>query len=98
MTTMQECVDSQLRVRAWIELERNTYANVKYPPTKIDWTAEQGEEWVMQYVHRATVLGWDNPLGRQALAKALMTLTNLVELTVRRDGPLPVASGDIKEW
>ncbi len=47
---------------------------------------------------RAVVLGLDNPLGRQGLAKALRTLLAWTESTVRTCGPLPAGgrpSGEI---
>ena len=53
------------------------------------------------YLHRATVLGLDNPGGRQALAKAAMVVIAAVESSVRVYGPLPEpghTSGEIVEW
>lgn len=53
---------------------------------------------VYQYVKRAEVLGLDNPLGRQAIAKALSTMFGLVERVVEVYGELPppgVSSGNL---
>lgn len=51
---------------------------------------------INMYLHRAGVLGLDNPLGRQALGKALTTVFMCVESVQRHYGPLPspgVSSG-----
>jgi hypothetical protein len=56
---------------------------------------------VTQYFWRANVLGLDNPSGRQALAKAYMTLGGAVESMIRSYGPLPEPghpSGEVREW
>ena len=53
------------------------------------------------YLHRAHVLGLDNPNGRQALAKAAMVVIAAVESATRVYGPLPEpghTSGEIVEW
>jgi hypothetical protein len=59
----------------------------------------EGGWWTRQletYYHRARVLGIENQVGRQALAKFVATGCGLVESTIRLFGPLPragVASG-----
>ena len=56
---------------------------------------------INQYLHRANVLGLENPNGRQALAKAAMVCIAAVESAVRVFGPLPEpghSSGEIMEW
>jgi hypothetical protein len=88
-----------IEVAAWLEGER-AYAEGKWAPGYVDdsITAEEYEGWVMQYLHRAIVLGVENPLGKQALAKALRTCLAFTESVVRRFGPLPdpgVPSGEI---
>lgn len=87
------------QVADWLEAERE-YAEGKWTPETVDnsITPERYKEWVEQYMSRAIVLGLDNPLGRQALAKALRTLQGWVESTVRTQGPLPpggLPSGEI---
>ena len=86
-------------VKAWLDGER-AYAEAKWEPEKVDAiTPEEYEGWVMQYLHRAIVLGVENPNGKQALGKALRTLTGMTESIVRRHGDLPapgVPSGEIQ--
>jgi len=51
------------------------------------------------YIHRANVLGLDNPLGRQALAKFAATACGLLESAIRIYGSLPspgVPSGEVR--
>jgi hypothetical protein len=53
---------------------------------------------VYQYVKRAEILGLDNPLGRQAIAKGLSTMFGLVERVIEVYGELPppgVSSGNL---
>jgi hypothetical protein len=88
-------------VQAWLNGER-AYAEGKWPTGHVDETItpDRYKEWVEQYMHRALVLGLDNPLGRQAQAKALRTLLAYTESVVRRFGPLPAAgvpSGELVE-
>lgn len=89
---------SRLAVAHWLEAERD-YAEHKWTPQQTDeLTADQYEQWVGNYLHRAIVLGVENPLGRQALAKALRTLQAITESVVRKHGELPMAgvpSGEI---
>lgn len=99
-------------VAAWLEAEYE-YATGKWPETTTDLIlvghhdepdlngvgpGSEYRRWVLQYMHRAHVLGLDNPLGRQALAKALRTLMACTETTVRLYGPIPpagVSSGNL---
>lgn len=66
--------------------------------------AEDSWWWrqITQYVQRARLFGLDTPQGRQALAKATMTMRGCVEASVRVYGPLPEpghSSGTIiMEW
>mgnify|MGYP001069442799 CR=1 FL=1 len=46
---------------------------------------------VLMYLQRSRVLGYDNPLGRQALGKALSTLFAMVKGVAREFGELPPA-------
>lgn len=97
----------------WLEwLSRESeYASAKYDDSRPDHDAfmkTQGvgpESWwrdqLLQYVHRAHVLGLDNENGRQQLAKALATATGMVESMIRVYG-LPSEpghpSGEIVKW
>lgn len=50
------------------------------------------------YMHRANLLTLDNPLGRQALAKAVATACGMLESAIRTYGDLPapgVSSGNV---
>lgn len=90
-------------VFSWLMQER-TYQVRKFGTDLDDEHTLQGldeETWwlrqLMTYYHRSTVLGLDNPLGRQALAKYVATACGLLESVVRVYGPLPpagVPSGD----
>ena len=89
---------AQFAVAHWLDAER-AYAEAKWPTQVTDQLApEEYEPWVCQYIHRAVILGVGNPLGRQAMAKALRTLLALTESVVRKHGELPMAgvpSGEI---
>jgi hypothetical protein len=86
-------------VLAWLEGER-AYAEGKWKPGHVDVeiTPARYKQWVEQYLHRALLLGLENPLGRQALAKALRTALAFTESVVRRYGDIPapgVPSGEV---
>lgn len=56
---------------------------------------------IFQYVGRARILGLENPSGRQAMAKCLMTLRGFCESMIRVYGDLPEPghpSGEIHTW
>lgn len=78
------------QVADWLEDER-VYAEGKWPTGTVDDTISDEEyvKWVEQYMSRALVLGLANPLGRQALGKALRTLLAFTESAVRTRGVLP---------
>lgn len=66
----------------------------------VDGLGEDAWWWrqLASYFHRARVLGLDNPVGRQALAKFTATAVGLLESAVRVHGELPppgVPSGDL---
>lgn len=89
-------------VQRWLNGER-AYATNKWPDETAKSLIEQSEitEWVLMYVHRAETLGVQTVNGRQALAKALMTLHRLTELTCDLYGPLPapgLPSGEIQPF
>lgn len=78
-------------IDAWLAGER-AYATTKWPdegPVLNGDTALPFDEWVHQYLHRARVLKIHTTGGRQALAKALMTLMRYVEHVIDEHGPLP---------
>jgi hypothetical protein len=102
-------------VLAWLRAEEAAYANGKWSLFEMQRRVMEGDpgtgrlpgvgmgseslDGVQMYMHRAQVLGLDNPLGRQAVAKALMTLFSRVEAVVAIYGELPmpgVPSGVIK--
>jgi hypothetical protein len=99
----------RMHIRQWVRQERQ-YADTKFDDQRAlhdDEMRRHGVSddgfWlrqIMQYVARAQVLGLDNPLGRQAMAKAYMTLGGCLESMVRVYGRLPapgVPSGEIGE-
>lgn len=89
---------ARAHVENWLKTER-PYAEGKWPTEETDkLSPEEYETWVSQYIHRAVVLGVENPLGRQALGKALRTLQAIVESVVRQHGELPMGgypSGEV---
>ena len=82
----------------WLEQEL-AYSSAKYGggrPEHDTHLKETGANldgfWVgeiLGYVKRASVLGLDNPLGRQALAKGFAVYEAMLESTERVFGPLP---------
>ena len=58
-----------------------------------DGLGEDGWWWrqLVNYYHRARVLGCETPVGRQALAKFVATACGLLESVIRVHGPLPPA-------
>ncbi len=102
--------DSVEHFRKWVDKERE-YADNKFRWQRNSQDEEISEDgfsddgfWynqVTQYFWRANVLGLDNPAGRQALAKAYMTLGGAVESMIRVYGPLPEPghpSGEVRKW
>jgi hypothetical protein len=96
-------------IRQWVRQERQ-YADEKFEDQRALHDEEMRRHgvdndgfWlpqITQYVSRAQVLGLDNPLGRQAMAKAYMTLGGFLESMVRVYGRLPapgVPSGEVKK-
>lgn len=88
-------------VMDWIEHEHHVYQISKTPPEMDDartqFTPEAWEEIIGMYLHRARILGLDNPLGRQSIAKAAATVCGYAESVVRVYGDLPepgVSSGE----
>jgi len=86
---------------SWLEHEHFAYQIQKFPAsvddtqTRIDPSQWEGD--ILKYLHRALVLGLDNPLGRQAIAKMAATAVGMAESVVRLYGELPepgVPSGE----
>lgn len=100
-----EMLDNQAaaEVFAWLRGER-AYQLGKFGIESDDKHTRIGlgeESWwwrqLTNYYHRASVLGLNTPVGRQALAKFVATACGLLESAVRLYGPLPrpgVPSGD----
>ena len=85
------------RVFEWL-VEERAYQVHKFGTALDDEHTRNGlgdEGWwwrqLMNYYHRAGVLGCDAPVGRQALAKFVATACGLLESVVRVYGPLPPA-------
>lgn len=75
----------------WVKIEHMLYEGGKFEDTADDaLTAEEWEELVTKYLHRAKVLGLDNPLGRQAVGKAATTAVAYLETCFRVYGSVPV--------
>lgn len=102
---------SRARWLKWLRTEHAEYADPKFDSHREkDHDAHMRDEgigldswWenqVFQYVRRASTLGLDNPLGRQALCKGLACYTGMVESMIRVYGDPPaagVASGELVE-
>lgn len=83
-------------VTTWIAAERAQYAENKWavsgsaagqlPEGRL---TQEALDFVLNYLGRARTLGTETPLGRQALAKAAVTLLDYVEKAVLHQGPLP---------
>lgn len=88
---MDDPVLAKKLVRNWLVQER-PYAESKWPTEDrvlSGETAMPWDEWVAQYVTRATTLGLDTERGRVALGKAIMTATRVLEQAVMEYGPMP---------
>ena len=85
-----------MQLFSWLIRERN-YQLAKFGVaqddlhTRTDGLADSGWWWrqLMNYFHRARVLGLDTANGRQALAKFTATACGLTESVIRVHGPLP---------
>lgn len=103
--------ESKQHLNAWVR-EETKYAGRKFGHTSRGEHDEAMREeqigpdswWyrqIHQYIDRARLFGLDTPQGRQALAKAMMTMHGAVESSIRVFGPMPqpgVPSGEIQEW
>ncbi len=104
--------ETREHVAQWLKEERQAHADVKYAGDTVGRNdgekamQEEGySEWwsgfVGNYLKRAEILGLKNPSGRQALGKAITTLTNCLETAVEVYGSLPKPgepSGQIRPW
>lgn len=104
-------IASRINVGDWIQVERRDYADKKWTAEgryKYDLhmqsfgLAEESPwmDYLMQYLKRAQVLGVDNPLGRQAFGKFVVTALACFESMVRVYGKPPrggVPSGEVPE-
>lgn len=89
------------QVVRWLRTERvyqrNKFGDYEVAKGK---GADYWEQQVGQYLHRATVLGYETPVGLQAMMKAVATAMAMAEIVSREHGPPPppgVPSGEIKE-
>ena len=84
----------------WIKAEHDAYEGEKFDRELDD--IKTAEEWygrVMMYLNRAEILGLDNALGRQAVAKAATTCVAYLESCFRVHGSVPApgfSSGEHK--
>jgi hypothetical protein len=95
-------------VQGWVDDERHTYANVKFSGANREmierYIAECDDrafDFVLNYLKRAQMMTLATPQGRQAMGKALVTLTDYLETAVQVHGPMPepgFSSGEIREW
>lgn len=101
------------QVADWIEIERRDYAGgIKYAETSVNRTKAIEDmqangldgDWIIfisNYIRRAELLRVETPQGRQALAKAIVTLMHCLETAVQVYGNMPtpgVPSGEIAVW
>lgn len=98
--------DALDEVLAWQYAERSYVMDkwgIERPEIDAELAADNGTRFrhdVEMYLHRAQVLGLDNPLGRQALMKGLSTLIefNVSVRLVFGEFPKPgVPSGELSE-
>ena len=74
----------------WIKAEHDVYEGPKWDREEDDAKdTKQWEDRITNYTHRAQVLGLDNPLGRQAVAKAAATAVAYLESIFRVYGSIP---------
>ena len=111
MVTFKPHRRSRARWMKWLRTEHEVYADPKFDASReVDHDLHMRDEgigdqswWenqVFQYVRRASTLGLDNPLGRQALCKGLACYTGMVESMIRVYGdppPAGVPSGELVE-
>lgn len=96
-------------VDSWVREELAAYADQKWNDRDANdgrWSEGfmPGAFWrdfIDQYLHRAAVLGIDNPGGRQALLKALVTVHEATVSMLMEFGSAPAPgypSGEFVEW
>lgn len=100
---------AKIQVQDWVAQERRHYADVKWSGknkvTNLEKMATEGISpywmgFIGNYLRRAEMFGLDTLQGRQALGKALVTITACLEDAVLIHGKMPVpgvASGHIVE-
>jgi hypothetical protein len=82
--------EAWLTAMDWIEAEHSAYEDDKFDQEiDDDKTAEEWNERIEMYLHRAKILGLDNPLGRQAVAKAATTCVAYLESVFRVHDSVP---------
>lgn len=75
----------------WLKIEQELYQGEKFEeldkdhPVDMNWWQDR----IFMYLKRAQVLGLDNPLGRQAVAKAAATAVGMLENLLRTYGWVP---------
>lgn len=92
-----------LQIFNWLRKERS-YQEKKFSyesqAVKEGNDPQYWEDQIGMYLHRATVLGYENPLGLQAMMKALATAVGMAEAVTTANGEPPppgVPSGEITQ-
>lgn len=112
MTDPSIVVLSRTHVSAWVNQERSKWADIKYEEETPNREMIRNEifsgqfsdrvlDFALGYIMRAKLQGLDTPNGRQALGKAIVTLTHFLETAVEYHGSMPepgVPSGEINQW
>ena len=84
----------------WVLAEHQAYESKKFDRPADDLkVADDWEERITMYLHRAKTLGLDNPLGRQAVGKAATTAVAYLESVMRAHESVPAPgfpSGEIR--
>lgn len=105
---MSSSPEARRLVRTWIDLEREAHADVKFSGSNdeiIDALLVGGwaglESFVQNYLKRVELFGLETRQGRQALGKAIVTLTDWLERSCDSHGMMPLpgqSSGNVREW
>lgn len=105
---MIDNMDARFMVDHWLSQERFLYADEKWAEAEaaaahLASVRCEGpttwHDWAGNYLLRAAMFSLDSPQGRQALGKAIVTLTHVLETAIEEYGPMPkpgVPSGVIE--
>jgi hypothetical protein len=83
----------------WLKIEFELYQSKKWDDAEDDtWNLERWADQIHMYIKRGEVLTLENPLGRQAIAKAAATAVGMLQTIFRNYHWVPtpgVPSGEI---